>query len=142
MEAALVPPSPSLGPGLASYSIVVRYEHTQRAVNRRVLIVSARRGYAILLHFPDTKFVTDNSAETVGYSRFLELHNICTTAAEPDVSGADRGLSPERKLLIPNNSVWNREFVKPLWASRAGVHPLLHALQSEHLGSNKLARFP
>jgi hypothetical protein len=26
------------------------------------------------------------------------------------------GILSERNLLIPNNSVWNREFAKPFWA--------------------------
>jgi hypothetical protein len=66
------------------------------------------------LRVGDIKFVTDNCAETVAYSDFLELHNSCTTAAEQDVSGPDRCRSPERKFLIPNTRRWNREFAKPL----------------------------
>jgi hypothetical protein len=60
------------------------------------------------LRVGDIKFVTHNSAETVAYSDFLELHNTCTSAAEHDVSGPDRGRSSERKLLIPNTRRWNR----------------------------------
>ena len=66
------------------------------------------------LRVRDIKFVTDNSAETVAHSDFLELHNSCTIAAEHDISGPDRGRSPERKFLIPNTRPWNREFAKPL----------------------------
>ncbi len=67
----------------------------EQAIERRQpqpsLVHHSNRGlqYAILLRVGDIKLVTDSSAETVAYSRFLELHNSCTTAAEHDVSGPD-----------------------------------------------------
>src|SRR5207253_279258 len=42
------------------------------------------------------------------------LHNGCTIAAERGVLPQNEGLAPEPNSLIPNNSVWNREFAKPL----------------------------
>lgn len=42
------------------------------------------------------------------------LHNSCTHAPKQGGFPQTQGISPEHKLLIQNNSVWNREFAKPL----------------------------
>ena len=43
------------------------------------------------------------------------LHNSCTKAPKQRPFAQKWGIVSERNLLIPNDSVWNREFAKPLY---------------------------
>jgi hypothetical protein len=43
-----------------------------------------------------------------------QLHTDCTNAPKQWFFAQKWGIVSERNLLIPNNSVWNREFAKPL----------------------------
>jgi len=52
----------------------------------------------------------------------FRLHNSCTNAPEQRLFAQQLGNSSERKLLIPNNSVWNREFAKPFSVENSGEH--------------------
>jgi len=50
------------------------------------------------------------------------LHNSCTNAPKQWRFAQKWGIVSERNLLIPNNSVWNREFAKPFSVENSGLN--------------------